>query len=135
MKRMWLIVLLMGLLVVPAMAQSETEEAPELIEEVAAVAAAEMKPEEAIALYQESLKVASPARNWAIALVCVAGALVVAAGGFAIAMISKTCIESMARQPEASGAMFGPMIITAAMIEGAMLFAIIMGLLAIMARL
>jgi F-type H+-transporting ATPase subunit c len=137
MKRVWLIVVLMGLLMVPTLARGEdvAEESPESLGDVAAVAAADMEHDEAVAVYQESLKVRAPGRNWSIALVCLAGALVVAGGSFAIAMISKSCIESMARQPEASGAMFGPMIITAAMIEGAMLFAIITGLLAVMARL
>ena len=70
--------------------------------------------------------------GWVIAGVCFAGALAVAAGGWAIAKIAKACIESTARQPEASGAMFAPMIITAAMIEGAMLLALILALLAIL---
>jgi F0F1-type ATP synthase membrane subunit c/vacuolar-type H+-ATPase subunit K len=35
----------------------------------------------------------------------------------------------MARQPEAAGSMFAPMIVTAAMIEGAMLFAIVVSLM------
>ena len=69
--------------------------------------------------------------GWVLAGVCFAGAIAVAAGGFAIAKIATACIESTARQPEASGAMFAPMIITAAMIEGAMLLALILALLAI----
>jgi len=137
MKSVWLIVLLMGLFVVPVFADADgtAEESADSMVEVAAEAVAEMEGEDAVAAYQETLKIRAPGRNWSIAIVCGAGALIVAAGSFAIAMISKTCIESMARQPEASGAMFGPMVITAAMIEGAMLFAIITGLLAVMARL
>jgi len=137
MKSVWLIVLLMGLLVVPAFADGEeaTDESSDSMSDVAADKLLDMEAEEAVVAYQELIKARAPGRNWSIAIVCGAGALIVAAGSFAIAMISKTCIESMARQPEASGAMFGPMVITAAMIEGAMLFAIITGLLAVMARL
>lgn len=70
--------------------------------------------------------------GWVLAGVCLASAIAVTGGGYAIAKIAKACIESTARQPEASGAMFAPMIITAAMIEGAMLLAIILALLAIL---
>ena len=45
--------------------------------------------------------------------------------GMGIGRIGQSTVESIARQPEASGAMFTPMIITAAMIEGATFFAII----------
>jgi F0F1-type ATP synthase membrane subunit c/vacuolar-type H+-ATPase subunit K len=38
----------------------------------------------------------------------------------------------MARQPEAAGSMFAPMIVTAAMIEGAMLFAIAVALMSVL---
>jgi F-type H+-transporting ATPase subunit c len=50
-------------------------------------------------------------------------------GGYAVARVGSHCIESMARQPEAAGSMFAPMIVTAAMIEGAMLFAIVVSLM------
>ena len=56
---------------------------------------------------------------------CIGAALAAAGGGLAIARVAGRCMESMARQPEAAGAMFTPMIVTAAMIEGAMLFAIL----------
>ncbi len=42
-----------------------------------------------------------------------------------IGRIGGSMVEAVARQPEASGAMFAPMIITAAMVEGAALFAIV----------
>ena len=45
--------------------------------------------------------------------------------GLGISRIGQSTVESIARQPEAAGAMFTPMIITAAMIEGATFFAII----------
>ncbi len=55
----------------------------------------------------------------------VGAGLVVLGAGIGIGRIGGSTVESIARQPEASGAMFTPMIITAAMIEGAAFFAII----------
>jgi F-type H+-transporting ATPase subunit c len=63
---------------------------------------------------------------------CVGAGLAAIGGGYAIAQVGGKCIESMARQPEAAGSMFAPMIVTAAMIEGAMLFAISVALLAVL---
>ncbi len=63
---------------------------------------------------------------------CVGAGLAAIGGGYAIARVGGQCIESMARQPEAAGSMFAPMIVTAAMIEGAMLFAISVSLLAVL---
>ena len=51
--------------------------------------------------------------------------LVVIGGGFGIGRIGSAAVESMARQPEASGSINTAMIITAAMIEGATLFAVV----------
>ncbi len=45
--------------------------------------------------------------------------------GIGIGRIGGSAVESIARQPEAAGAMFTPMILTAAMIEGAAFFALI----------
>jgi F-type H+-transporting ATPase subunit c len=61
--------------------------------------------------------------------VCIGAALAAIGGGLGVALIGGKAIESMARQPEAAGAMFTPMIIAAAMIEGGMLFAIVVCLL------
>ena len=64
---------------------------------------------------------------------CAVGAAVAAAfGGMAIARIGAACLESIARQPEATGQLFSPMIITAAMVEGCILFAIVIALLGIL---
>jgi F-type H+-transporting ATPase subunit c len=60
----------------------------------------------------------------AIGGACIGAGLAAIGGGYAIARVGGNCIDSMARQPEAAGSMFAPMIVTAAMIEGAMLFAI-----------
>ena len=51
--------------------------------------------------------------------------LVVMGGAAGIGRIGGSAVESMARQPEASGNISTAMIITAAMIEGATLFAVL----------
>ncbi len=58
--------------------------------------------------------------------------LVVMGGGAGIGRIGGSAVESMARQPEAAGQISTAMIITAAMIEGATLFAVLVGLLAVL---
>ena len=63
---------------------------------------------------------------------CIGAGMAAIGGGYAIAKVGGQCIESMARQPEAAGSMFAPMIVTAAMIEGAMLFAIVVALMAVL---
>ena len=51
--------------------------------------------------------------------------LVVMGGAAGIGRVGGSAVESMARQPEASGSISTAMIITAAMIEGATLFAVL----------
>lgn len=51
--------------------------------------------------------------------------------GIGIGIIGKGAVESIARQPEASGDIRGAMILTAAFIEGVALFAVIVGVLAV----
>ncbi len=50
-------------------------------------------------------------------------------GGWGIGRIGGSAVESMARQPEAAGSINTAMIITAAMVEGATLFGVIVCLL------
>ena len=57
--------------------------------------------------------------------------LVLMGGGAAIGRIGGSAVESMARQPEAAGSINMAMIITAAMIEGATLFGVVVCLLCI----
>ncbi len=64
--------------------------------------------------------------------VCFGAGLCVLGGGYGIARIGGACIESISRQPEAAGSMFAPMIISAAMVEGATLFAIVVCLMGIL---
>ncbi len=51
--------------------------------------------------------------------------LTVIGAALGIGRIGGSAVESIARQPEAAGQIFTPMIITAAMVEGAAFFAII----------
>lgn len=51
--------------------------------------------------------------------------LVIMGGAAGIGRIGSSAVESMARQPEAAGSINTAMIITAAMIEGATLFAVL----------
>ncbi len=53
-------------------------------------------------------------------------------GAAGIGRIGAAAVESIARQPQANGEISTAMIITAALIEGAMLFAVIVGLLAVL---
>jgi F-type H+-transporting ATPase subunit c len=55
--------------------------------------------------------------------------LVIIGGGYGIGRIGAAAVESMARQPEASGSINTALIISAAMIEGATLFAVVVCLL------
>ncbi len=50
--------------------------------------------------------------------------------GIGIGQIGKGAVEAIARQPESSNDIRGNMILTAALVEGAALFAIIVGFLA-----
>ncbi|RPI62246.1 MAG: hypothetical protein EHM48_04390 [Planctomycetaceae bacterium] len=60
--------------------------------------------------------------------------LAVVGGGLGIGKIGGSILESIARQPEVSGSLFAPMIITAAMVEGGMLFAIVISLLGVVSK-
>jgi len=55
--------------------------------------------------------------------------LAIVGGGIGIGLVGKGAVEAIARQPEASGAIGQNMIIMAALIEGATLFAVVVGLL------
>lgn len=56
--------------------------------------------------------------------------LAVLGAGIGIGLIGKGATESIARQPEAAGKVQTAMIIAAALIEGAALFGVVVGLLA-----
>ncbi len=56
--------------------------------------------------------------------------LAVVGGGLGIGLVGKGAVESIARQPEAAGKIQINMILAAALIEGATLFAVVVGFLA-----
>ena len=60
----------------------------------------------------------------------VGSGLVIMGAGAGIGRIGGSAVESMARQPEVAGQIFTPMVLTAALIEGATFFALIVILLA-----
>jgi F-type H+-transporting ATPase subunit c len=62
-------------------------------------------------------------------LAAVGSGLAVIGGGIGIGLIGKGAVESIARQPEATGPIGTNMILTAALVEGATLFAVVVGLL------
>lgn len=63
-------------------------------------------------------------------LAAIGAGLAVIGGAIGIGMIGKGAVESIARQPEASGPIGTNMILTAAFVEGATLFAVVVALLA-----
>jgi F-type H+-transporting ATPase subunit c len=58
--------------------------------------------------------------------------LAVIGAGLGIGRIGGSAVEAMARQPEISGTINTTMIVAAALIEGAALFAVVVGLLAVL---
>jgi F-type H+-transporting ATPase subunit c len=58
--------------------------------------------------------------------------LVLMGGGAGIGRIGSAAVESMARQPEVAGQINTAMLITAAMVEGATLFAVVVCLLGVL---
>jgi len=60
----------------------------------------------------------------------VGAGLAIIGGGLGIGLVGKGAVESIARQPEATGPIGTNIILAAALIEGATLFAVVVGLLA-----
>ena len=62
-------------------------------------------------------------------LAVIGAGLAVMGAGRGIGQIGGSALEGIARQPEASGKIFTPMIVAAALIEGAALFAVVVAFL------
>ena len=62
-------------------------------------------------------------------MAAIGAGLAVIGGGIGIGLIGKGAVESIARQPEAKGPIGPNMILAAALVEGATLFAVVVGLL------
>jgi len=58
--------------------------------------------------------------------------LAIIGGAAGVGRIGGSAVESMARQPEAAGQINVAMIITAAMVEGATLFAVVVAMMAVL---
>ncbi len=63
-------------------------------------------------------------------LAAIGAGLAVIGGGIGIGLVGKGAVESIARQPEAAGKIQINMILAAALIEGATLFAVVVGMIA-----
>ncbi len=63
-------------------------------------------------------------------LAAIGAGLALLGGGIGIGLIGKGAVEAVARQPEASGNILVYMVLTAALVEGATLFAVVVGFLA-----
>lgn len=72
----------------------------------------------------------APVENLGKGLAVLGAGLAVIGGGLGIGLVGKAALESIARQPEASGTIGTNMILAAALIEGATLFAIVVAFLA-----
>lgn len=72
---------------------------------------------------------AAPAASIGQGLGAMGAGLAIIGGGIGIGLIGKGAVESIARQPEAVGPIGTNMILTAALVEGATLFAVVVGLL------
>jgi len=87
----------------------------------------------AVALAQEADRATFLTSNGAAWLGGAIGAgLAIMGGAAGIGRIGGSAVESMARQPAAAGQISTAMIITAAMIEGATLFAVVVGMMAVL---
>lgn len=85
----------------------------------------------AMAMAQDSAVDIAAATNQGFAkgFGAVGAGLAVIGGGIGIGLVGKGAVEGIARQPEAGGPIGTNMILAAALIEGATLFAVVVGLL------
>lgn len=73
--------------------------------------------------------VAAPANNMYKQFAPIGCGIIIFGAGFGIGKIGGSAVESMARQPEAAGAIQTAMILAAALVEGATLFALVICLI------
>lgn len=96
---------------------------------VSQVALAEAQPAESGAQVKADFSVG---KGLAVIGACVGAGLCAIGGGMAIGKVGGATLDAIARQPEAAGQMFTPMIVAGAMIEGGMFFAIVIALLSVL---
>ena len=104
------------------------EAAPAAADQAAAPAAAAEATDAAPAAEAET-EVAAPANNSYKFLVPIGCAFIIAGAGWGIGRIGGNAVDAMARQPEAASAIQTAMILAAALIEGATLFALVICLI------
>ena len=86
----------------------------------------------AAAWAQEGAKTAASSNAIAYLGGALGAGLAIVGGAAGIGRIGGSAVESIARQPNAAGQISTAMIITSAMIEGATLFAVVVGMMAVM---
>lgn len=74
----------------------------------------------------------NPTLGWGMIGAGLGAGLACLGAGIGIGRLASSSVESMARQPEASGDIRGAMILTAAFIEGVCLFAVVCSMLAVL---
>jgi F-type H+-transporting ATPase subunit c len=122
--RLTLLCLAVFTLGAPAQAQEDAEAAAE------AAPVRVMTPEEAAQAAQNAANARSAVPGGFMNLGAAVGAgLVILGAGFGIGRIGGQAVEGMSRQPEAAGSIQTAMIISAALIEGATFFALIVCML------
>ena len=94
------------------------------------IAAAAVAVLPAMAYAQPGTHPATAMPNIVKGIAAVGAGLAVIGGGIGIGLVGKGAVESIARQPEATGKIQINMILAAALIEGATLFAVVVGFLA-----
>jgi F-type H+-transporting ATPase subunit c len=99
---------------------------------VAAGALAAFASSPALAQGEAAAEIAANSASWGKGIGAgLAAGLAVLGGGLGIGRIGGSAVEAIARQPEASGTIGTNMIIAAALVEGATLFAVLGGFLAL----
>jgi F-type H+-transporting ATPase subunit c len=74
----------------------------------------------------------NPGLGWALVGAGIGVGLASLGAGLGISRLAASSVESIARQPEASGDIRGAMILTAAFIEGVCLFAVVVSMLMVL---
>lgn len=90
------------------------------------VASPAFAQEAATAAADAAAKVTSTGKGYAV----IGAGLALIGGGLGIGRIGGSAVEAIARQPEANGQIFNTMILSAALIEGATLFAVVVAFMA-----
>ena len=81
-------------------------------------------------LASPAMALAAPGGDTTKGIAAIGAGLAVIGGGIGIGLIGKGALESIARQPDARGPIVTNMILTAALVEGVALFAVVVALIA-----